>query len=102
MASVSEQPTKSLSKAIGQYCKAYQLQDLSSFDQWPKTIETLKNQSSELPPQLTSETIVYLQENYVVTQSIFKERDIIFDQVTPEWKTFCQEVLDFRFWILDT
>ena len=96
MASVSEQPTKSLSKAIGKYCKAYQLQDLSSFEQWPKTIDTLKNTSSELPPQLTPETVVYLQENYVVTHSIFKERDIIFDQVTPGWKTFCQEVLDFE------
>ena len=96
MVNVSEQPAKSLSKTIGNYCKAYQLQDLSSFEQWPKVIEILKNQSSKLPPQLTSETVVYLQENYVVTQSIFKERDIIFDKVTPEWKNFCQEVIDFQ------
>ena len=92
----SEQPTQFPSKKIGKYCKAYQLQDLLPFEQWPQTIETLKNQSSELPPKLVPETIVYLQENYVVTYSVFKEQDIIFDQVTSEWKTFCQDVLDFQ------
>jgi len=30
-----------------------------------------------------------MQENYVVTDGIFKDENIIFDNVTPEWKDFC-------------
>ncbi|NEQ97351.1 MAG: hypothetical protein F6K30_11595 [Cyanothece sp. SIO2G6] len=96
MVSASENPTQALSKTIGKYCKAYQIRDLSTFEQWPQVIDILKHQSSERPPQFIPETVVYLQENYVVTVSIFKERDIIFDQVTPEWQTFCRDVLGFQ------
>ncbi|NMG11729.1 hypothetical protein DP117_34725, partial [Brasilonema sp. UFV-L1] len=39
---------------------------------------------------------LYLQENYVVTDGIFKDENIIFDNVTPEWKEFCDKTLAFE------
>jgi hypothetical protein len=32
----------------------------------------------------TGDSIVYLQENYVVTDGIFKDENVLFDDVTPE------------------
>jgi hypothetical protein len=40
--------------------------------------------------------VLYLQENYVVTDYIFKNQNIIFDQVTDEWKAFCHDTLKFE------
>jgi hypothetical protein len=37
-----------------------------------------------------------LQENYVVTDGIFKDENIIFDDVTDEWKEFCTKELEFE------
>jgi hypothetical protein len=45
---------------------------------------------------LTNDSIVYLQENYVVTDDIYKEENIIFNDVTPKWEKFCKEKLDFE------
>jgi hypothetical protein len=39
---------------------------------------------------------LYLQENYLVTDGIFKEENIIFDNITAEWKKFCQNTLLFE------
>jgi hypothetical protein len=38
---------------------------------------------------------LFVQENFVVTDGIFLDENIIFDDVTPEWKTFCETTLDF-------
>lgn len=45
---------------------------------------------------LTDDYFLYLQENYVVTDGIFKDENIIFDNVTPEWKKFCTHTLLFE------
>ena len=46
--------------------------------------------------QLDDDSILYLQENYVVTDGIFKDQNIIFDNVTDEWKEFCHGTLQFE------
>ena len=51
---------------------------------------------TETPRALTDDDFLYLQENYVVTDSIFKDENVIFDNVTPEWVEFCQENLGFE------
>ena len=40
----------------------------------------------EVQRELDDESILYLQENYIVTDGIFKDENIIFDNVTDEWK----------------
>ncbi len=37
-----------------------------------------------------------MQENYVVTDGIYKDENIIFDNVTAEWVEYCQLSLEFE------
>ena len=36
-----------------------------------------------------------MQRNFTVTDGIFIDENIIFDDVTDAWKDFCQNVLEF-------
>ncbi len=78
------------------YCKTYLLKDLRQFPGWHEHTNTWKEQPSTLGhPTLTDESVVFLHENLCVTLSMWSDEYIIFDQVTPEWKVFCTEVLGF-------
>lgn len=77
-------------KQMGMYCKAYTLSQLRQFSGW---IET--PQSPDTKQAQTDDDLVYLQENYVVTEDIFIDEGIIFNNVTPEWQDFCRGVLMF-------
>ncbi len=68
---------------VGKYCKAYPIARFREYDGWPEVGELQRNH-------------LYLHENYVVTEGIFMDEDVIFDDVTPEWKEFCQEDLGFE------
>ena len=94
---------------MGKYCKAYSVKQFREFSQWQEKSENarLKQQDVdgskvEVKRSLTDEDFLYLQENYVVTDGIFKDENIIFDQITPEWKAFCQNVLGFKVPVYET
>ena len=72
---------------MGQYCKAYPLEALRQFDGWHENTDG---------DRANNDHIVYLQENYVVTDGIFIDENVIFDEVTDQWKEFCQKTLDFE------
>jgi hypothetical protein len=78
---------------MGTYCKAYLVKQLRQYSQWRENSSKRK---------LTDDDIVYLQENYVVTGGIFKDDNIIFDDVAPEWQEFCQQSLKFEVPIFET
>ena len=88
---------------IGKYCKVYPLKKFREFKDWAEKTKILKTskqiidgQEIELELTLSNEDYLFLQENYVVTGSIFKEQHIIFDKVTPEWIEFCNQTLKFE------
>ena len=89
---------------MGKYCKAYSIQKLRTFSGWSEKAENARKekqkgpegQASEVTRTLTADDYLYLQENYVVTDGIFKDEHIIFDQVTPEWIEYCQQTLKFE------
>jgi hypothetical protein len=88
---------------MGQYCKAYSIKDLRQFNHWMeksentrKEIQEIEGKKIEVKKELTDDDFLYLQENYVVTDSIFQDENIIFDNVTPEWKDFCNNTLMFE------
>ena len=87
---------------MGRYCKAYLLGAMRKFEGWTDKRESA---SSEQPPpekdakahpEDTDSNIVYLQEDFVVTEGIFMDEGVIFDQVTPEWIEFCKNDLKFE------
>lgn len=71
------------------YCKAYHLGELRHFCNW-----TEKQESQD--PELSDETIVYLWDDFTVVRSpMVSDKGVLFETVTPEWQTFCQEELRF-------
>lgn len=80
---------------MGQYCKAYLLKDLRAYPGWSEKPENVRKEKKEVDgkevevdAELNDDSIVYIQENYVVTHDIFKDMYILFDNVTDEWKDF--------------
>ena len=89
---------------MGKYCKAYYAKDFRAFEGWEENLDNLRpdvkeerGKEIEVPrTELKDDDILYLQENYVVTDGIFKDENIIFDKVTDLWKEFCHGELDFE------
>lgn len=88
---------------MGRYCKAYPIARLREFGGWVENGENTRKVKREIdgveveaPRELTEGDHLYLQENYVVTDSIFIDENIVFADVTPEWKEFCKNVLEFE------
>jgi hypothetical protein len=72
------------------YCKAYYMRDIRQFRNW---VEKRKDRE----PALSDDTIVYLRDDFsVVTNPIVPEEEALFEQITPEWKEFCQTSLHFE------
>jgi hypothetical protein len=80
------------------YCKAYQLGDLRRFPAWPAGEGGAKSEGAGGDGAETSggEETLYLHQDFTVTQSIWHGEDVVFAEVTPEWKEFCSDVLDFK------
>ncbi len=89
---------------MGKYCKAYLAKDFRQFRGWTENLENLRPEEREengeetevRRTELKDDDILYLQENNVVTDGIFIDENIIFDDLTDEWKVFCKDVLQFE------
>ena len=88
---------------MGKYCKAYLAKQFQEYPNWSMNTENARKEKkevdgkeTEVKRELDDDSILYLQENYVVTDGIFKDENIIFDNVTDEWKEFCHGTLAFE------
>jgi hypothetical protein len=45
---------------------------------------------------LAGDDVVFLHQDYTVTQSMWPGENVIFEQVSPAWREFCTDVLGFR------
>jgi uncharacterized protein len=83
------------------YCKAYELRALRRFAHWTEN-EIDPNSSGAADDagdggtDLKDDDVVYIHQNYVVTRSIWHDKEIIFDGVDERWKEFCRDSLDFK------
>ena len=89
---------------MGKYCKAYLAGQLREYPQWKENLDNLRKETrfeghKEVEVErdgLKDEDVLYVQENFIVTDGIFIDENIIFDDVTDEWKAFCGEKLAFE------
>ena len=79
---------------MGKYSKAYMIPSFREFKGWTENAENARKENGS-PRQLTDSDFLYLQENYVVTDGLFNDENVIFNNVTPEWIDFCKSVLKF-------
>jgi len=86
---------------MGTYCKAYPLSSLRGFEGWIEKFNNARKDKNsgaqgEVPRTLQTTDFLYLHENYVVTDGVFIDQNIIFDEVTPRWIEFCGSTLRFE------
>ena len=80
------------------YCKAYPIQRFRAYDKWSEKTPI----AEPAPPENgdttaeTAEPFLYLHDTYVVTDGIFSDEKVVFDEVTPEWIEFCKNELKFE------
>jgi uncharacterized protein len=84
----------------GNYARAYLLGDLRKFSDWreekinwKETIPAGENGNSS---ELSDDDVVFLQEDFSVTQLIWPGENVIFNRSTPEWIDFCTRELQFK------
>jgi hypothetical protein len=87
----------------GNYCKAYPIERFREFGSWSENLETLRKETQEVGGKsvetqrsLKEGDYFFLQEDFTVTDGIFMDEGVIFDNVTPEWIAFCKEILEFE------
>jgi hypothetical protein len=71
---------------LSKYCKAYPLDQLRAFPAWNER---------QISRPLKGDDVVYLHDDYTVTDGIFPDENILFADVTEAWKTFCTSTLQF-------
>jgi hypothetical protein len=83
------------------YCKAYHLRDLRQFSGWSESRINWKekkgnNQAESEEKEFSESDVAFLHQDHTVTYSMWHNESVIFNQVTPEWESFCANVLEFR------
>ena len=87
------------------YCKAYRLRDFRKFSGWTESKINWKEDKSDTDDgdetetgdkELADDDVVFIHQDFTVTQSMWHNENVIFNDVTPEWKKFCAEVLKFN------
>jgi uncharacterized protein len=84
----------------GNYARAYLLGDLRKFSDWQEEPlggkETIPANENGISHELSDDDVVFLQEDFTVTQLIWPGENVIFDRNTPEWIDFCTQELQFK------
>jgi hypothetical protein len=87
---------------MGKYCKTYPLNRLREFKGWTENEERAGNESTRTKDgedagrrSPNEEDYLFVQENYVVTDGIFLDENVVFNKVTPEWIDYCHSALGF-------
>jgi hypothetical protein len=87
----------------GKYCKAYPAENFREFSSWTESLENLRKERKEVDGKeveiqrtLREKDHFYLHEDFTVTDGIFMDQNIIFNNITDEWVTFCKETLKFE------
>jgi hypothetical protein len=85
------------------YCKAYTANKFRAFPGWTENTSSLRKGKKTVDgkdlefdrAQIEDTDILYLHDCYIVTDGIFKDENIVFNQPTDEWRKFCHETLGF-------
>lgn len=89
---------------MGRYCKAYYVRQLSAFPGWNPDLQQLRpageggddGEAQTIRTELREDDILFVQENFAVTDGVFLDENIVFNPGTAEWETFCRSTLGFE------
>ncbi len=93
----------------GRYCKAYPVTRFREYGNWTENTQNRRKEEREIDGKKVEvlregphSDFFYLQEDFVVTDDIFIDENIIFANITPEWIDFCKNTLNFEIPIYET
>lgn len=82
------------------YARAYLLGELRKFNDWREEKinwkETIPAEENGKSRELSDDDVVFVQEDFTVTQLIWPGENVIFNRTTPEWVDFCTKELQFK------
>lgn len=85
-----------------EYFASYQLGELRRYPAWAENKLGVREASpvaagGQAPDGggLSDDDVVFLHQDYVVTKSIWHDEDVIFNEVTEQWKDYCRNELQF-------
>ncbi|MDB9527408.1 hypothetical protein PN498_15525 [Oscillatoria sp. CS-180] len=91
---------------LGRYCKAYPVKMLRKYASWIEksenlnpnrvAVENVEKSSSLADLKLKDDDFLYLQQDHTVTDGIYLNEYVIFQDVTNDWLTFCKQILEFE------
>lgn len=82
------------------YAKGYLLGELRKFSGWREEKinwnEMVPSEENENSRELSDRDVVFLHQDFTVTQLIWPGENVISNQDTPEWRDFCSQQLQFK------
>ena len=85
------------------YCKAYYLKDLRAFPGWTEQRINWEDGRYDDPEDghapktsLGDDDVVFVHHDYTVTELVWRNENVLFNDVSDEWKKFCHDRLGFR------
>lgn len=85
------------------YCRACYLKDLRAYPGWKEQRVNWEDGRYDDPDegrpaktQFADDDVVFLHHDYTVTELVWRDENVLFNDVTEAWKTFCHETLGFR------
>jgi hypothetical protein len=81
---------------MGNYCRAYYARDFAAFPGWRPDAAQLRPQGDGAARgALADDDLLYLQDDFAVTDGIFADENVVFPDAGGEWRAFCTGALGF-------
>jgi ankyrin repeat protein len=81
------------------YCRAYHLGDLRQYPSWTESRINWKrkdNSNGADAETFTDDKIVFLHQDFTVTESMWRDENVIFNSGEADWKEYCATTLKFK------
>jgi len=83
------------------YCKAYHLKDLKQYPAWSESRINWKEkkdgkEADQSDGAFTDDKIVFIHQDFTVTESMWHNENVIYNQVDEPWREFCSNSLAFK------
>jgi hypothetical protein len=86
------------------YCKAYHLKDLRQYPAWSESRINWKEkkdakdakEADQSNGEFTDDKIVFIHQDFTVTESMWHNENVIYNQVDEPWREFCSDSLAFK------
>jgi hypothetical protein len=88
---------------MSMYCAAYEAKRLREFSGWTEDTSDLRPDTQEVDGEevemprtaIADDDILYVHDDYAVTDDVYRDQHVVFSAVSDEWKAFCHDTLGF-------